>query len=79
MGRRAEQRDNDQAYQDQRISDLENQQATQQYQNAPPTQGAPAGGNPMLDQLNQLTSLHQQGALSDDEFATAKAKILGGG
>jgi hypothetical protein len=31
----------------------------------------------MLDQLNQLTELHQQGALSDEEFAAAKAKLLG--
>jgi hypothetical protein len=32
----------------------------------------------MLDQLNQLTSLHQQGALTDSEFAAAKAKLLSG-
>jgi hypothetical protein len=40
---------------------------------------APAGeaGPSMLDQLNQLTALHQQGALTDEEFATAKAKLLG--
>jgi hypothetical protein len=31
----------------------------------------------MLDQLNQLTELHQQGALSDEEFTAAKAKLLG--
>jgi hypothetical protein len=29
------------------------------------------------DQLAKLSSLHQQGALSDAEFATAKAKLLG--
>jgi hypothetical protein len=32
----------------------------------------------MADQLNQLADLHKQGVLSDDEFATAKAKLLGG-
>ena len=32
----------------------------------------------MLDQLNQLTSLHEQGALTDAEFTAAKAKLLGG-
>ena len=32
----------------------------------------------MTDQLNQLATLHQQGALTDDEFAAAKAKLLGG-
>ena len=31
----------------------------------------------MLDQLNQLATLHQQGALTDDEFSAAKAKLLG--
>jgi hypothetical protein len=31
----------------------------------------------MLDQLNQLASLHQQGALTDDEFSAAKGKLLG--
>ncbi|HXS66960.1 MAG TPA: SHOCT domain-containing protein [Streptosporangiaceae bacterium] len=29
------------------------------------------------DQLAKLSSLHQQGALNDAEFATAKAKLLG--
>ena len=31
----------------------------------------------MIDQLNQLNELHQQGALSEEEFAAAKAKLLG--
>jgi hypothetical protein len=31
----------------------------------------------MLDQLNQLSRLHQQGALTDQEFSAAKAKLLG--
>jgi len=31
----------------------------------------------MMDQLSQLSMLHQQGALTDDEFAAAKAKVLG--
>ena len=32
----------------------------------------------MTDQLSQLATLHQQGVLTDDEFAAAKAKVLGG-
>jgi hypothetical protein len=28
------------------------------------------------DQLAQLTALHEEGALTDEEFATAKAKLL---
>jgi hypothetical protein len=75
--------------QDQRISALEQQQqggppqdqyGQQQYapQQAAPPQAAPAAGPSVADQLQQIATLHQQGVLSDDEFAAAKAKILGG-
>jgi len=30
------------------------------------------------DQLAQLSMLHEQGALSDAEFASAKSRLLGG-
>jgi Short C-terminal domain len=76
--------------QDARISNLEAQQqgsyqdpSYQQpaYQQAPPAPQPPpapaAASSPMIDQLNQLATLHQQGILSDDEFAAAKAKLLG--
>lgn len=77
-----------QADQDARISDLEQQQAQQQdyqqppqpqYQQPPPPPpaAAPAASSPMIDQLNQLAALHQQGVLTDDEFAAAKAKLPG--
>ena len=79
-GRQREEAANAEADQDQRIADLEQQQQNQQpppqYQQPPPQQAAPAGPS-MLDQLNQLTELHQQGALSDAEFTAAKAKLLG--
>ena len=73
-----------QADQDARISDLEQQQSAQQappqdYQQPPPQQApppAPAASSPMIDQLNQLAALHQQGVLTDDEFAAAKAKLF---
>jgi len=74
MGRRAEAQANAQADQDQRLSDVEAQQA-QQTQQAAPAQAGP--GPSVMDQLSQLTALHQQGALTDDEFTAAKAKILG--
>jgi putative oligomerization/nucleic acid binding protein len=65
--------------QDARISDVEQQQAS--YQQAPPPAPAPAPApapsSPMVDQLNQLATLHQQGVLTDDEFAAAKAKLIG--
>jgi len=80
-GRQREEAAQAEADQDQRIADLEQQQQyqqppPQQYQQPPPQQAAPAGPS-MLDQLNQLTELHTQGALTDAEFAAAKAKLLG--
>ena len=51
---------------------------------APPPPAPPAAspdasrGASAADQLSQLSTLHQQGALTDEEFAAAKAKILGG-
>jgi hypothetical protein len=45
-------------------------------------QGIDTGGgddDEQLDQLERLAALHQRGALSDDEFAAAKAKLLGEG
>ena len=69
-----------QADQDQRISDLEQQQSYQQQpppqQQAPPPAAAPSQSSAMLDQLNQLAALHQQGVLTDEEFAAAKAKLF---
>ncbi len=59
-----------------RIDDLE-QQAPSQQAAAPAAPAAPAAGPSLLDQLNQLDALHQQGALTDNEFTAAKAKLLG--
>jgi hypothetical protein len=79
MARASDQRAADEAYQDDRISQLEQQPAPQQQ--APPPQApppaAPAAGPSMADQLQQLAALHQQGMLTDEEFAAAKAKMLG--
>jgi len=85
VGRHSGRRREEQAYaeseQNQRIADLEQQQyqqQPQQYQQPPPPQqAAPAQGPSMIDQLNQLNELRQQGALTDEEFAAAKAKLLG--
>ena len=87
VGRHSGRRREEQAYaeseQNQRIADLEQQQYQQQqyqqpqYQQPPPQQAPPAQGPSMLDQLNQLNELRQQGALTDEEFAAAKAKLLG--
>ena len=55
------------------------QQPPPQYyqQPPPPPDPAPAASSPMIDQLNQLADLHQQGVLTDEEFAAAKAKLFG--
>jgi Short C-terminal domain len=87
-GRHAGRRREGQAYaeaeQDQRISSLEQQappppaqgQYPPPYQQAPPAPAPPQAPS-MYDQLNQLSDLHKQGALTDEEFAAAKAKLLG--
>ena len=56
------------------------QYGEEQAQQQAPSPQAPAPAqapSPMVDQLNQLATLHQQGALSDSEFAAAKAKLIG--
>jgi len=85
VARRQEEQAQYEADQDQRISDLEQQQASQpppSYQQPPPPSpspppAAPSQSSAMLDQLNQLAALHQQGVLTDDEFSAAKAKLFG--
>ena len=76
-GRQREEQANAEADQDQRIADLEQQQAAAPPPAPSPAAPAPAAQPSMLDQLNQLTDLHKQGALSDEEFTAAKAKLLG--
>jgi outer membrane murein-binding lipoprotein Lpp len=80
MANKANQQAAGEADQDDRINSLEQQQGQQapQYQEAP-QQAPPPAGPSVADQLQQLADLHQQGVLSDDEFAAAKAKVLGGG
>jgi len=70
-GRQAETQQQAEYEQNQRLSDLEQQQAP------PPEAPAAPATSSMLDQLTQLTTLHEQGALTDDEFTAAKAKLLG--
>jgi hypothetical protein len=50
----------------------------QQYvaQTAPAPAAAPAGGVDVVAELQKLAALKEQGILSDDEFAAAKAKLL---
>jgi hypothetical protein len=52
-----------------------------QQQTAAATQGAYSAPAPVEEdattQIQKLAQLHDSGALSDEEFAAAKAKILG--
>ena len=43
---------------------------------APPAPEAAAPAEDMTSELERLSSLHDSGVLSDDEFAAAKAKVL---
>jgi hypothetical protein len=82
MARRQADQQSQEAGQDQRISSLEQQAAPASTRAAAPGGSGPGGSRPgggptMTDQLSQLTDMHAGGALSDAEFAAAKAKLLG--
>ena len=52
------------------------QQEEPQYEQEPPAAPVEAAPDP-IEQLKQLAELHQQGILTDEEFAAQKAKVLG--
>ena len=56
-------------------------QAADAQTQAPPPQAAPAPSAPApvdsTGELERLAKLHESGALNDEEFAAAKAKLLG--
>ena len=56
------------------------QQAPEAAAPAPAMPAAPAGGmsEEAINQLKELGSLHDEGVLTDEEFAAQKAKILAG-
>ena len=57
------------------MKNQEGQQA-EVYEEPAPAAYAPPPADP-ADQIEHLAQLHTSGALTDEEFATAKAKILG--
>ena len=69
----AEQQAQQQAIYDQGVA------AAQAAQAQAPVAAAPAAAavDPQTAQLQSLANLHAQGILSDEEFAAAKAKVLG--
>jgi hypothetical protein len=77
VGKRAQRGQDQEAEQEARIAELENQQYAAPQAAPPPV--APSGGpTDLAEQLTQLKSLMDQGILSPDEFAAAKAKLLAG-
>lgn len=82
-GQAADQQAQQVAYDNQQqMADMQQQMADMQAQQAAaavaPAAAAPAAGDDMMAKLNQLSMLHTQGVLTDDEFAAAKAKLLAG-
>jgi hypothetical protein len=77
MGRAAQQRQYAEVEQNERIANLEQGAPQYQPQAPPPPSAEPAASAPpMIDQLSELATLHERGALTDEEFAAAKAKLL---
>ena len=79
MGKRHAEGQAQEADQDQRIDDLEGQQAAPAP--AAPAAAAPASGGISSDtvqRLEELGKLHEQGILTDDEFTQQKQKLLAG-
>jgi hypothetical protein len=78
-GRHAARRQQAESEQDAAIADLQDQ-GQAQAPPAPPPAAAPAAAPApsLVDDLARLGSLHSQGLISDEEFAAAKAKLLGG-
>lgn len=52
-------------------------EAYRDQQAAPPPATRPAAGEDMIVKLKQLGELHAAGVINDDEFAAAKAKLIG--
>jgi hypothetical protein len=76
-GKRGAQNAQQEADQNAQIEDL---QAQQQYQQAPPAAApAPSGmSDDAMARLQKLAELHTQGVLTDAEFEVQKQKILQG-
>ena len=68
---RAQQQADAAAYQEQQYAPP----PPQQY--APPPPVAAPAGDDLVTKIQELAQLHQQGMLTDDEFAAAKQRLLG--
>ena len=77
-GKAGQQRAQDEANQDARLSQVEAQQYQQPMQQAPATAPPTGGPTGLAAQLTDLKALMDQGVLSPEEFQAAKQKLLAG-
>jgi hypothetical protein len=76
-GKAASNRSAERADQEARISDLEDAQQQQAAPQVPePRASQSTGGSDVLSQLTELVNMHDRGALTDEEFSAAKARLL---
>ena len=76
-GKAGQRNQNREAEQEQRIGQLESQQAPAAAPAAAAPQAAPAAaGDDLVGKLKQLADLKTSGVLSDEEFDAAKKKLL---
>ena len=76
-GKAASNRSAERADQDARISDLEDAQQAQAAPAVPePRAAQSSAGSDVLSQLTELVNMHDRGALTDEEFSAAKARLL---
>lgn len=77
MGRKRGEEQAQMQMQQQQAQQQQAQAAQQPPAPAPAPAAAPAPGKPdITGELQKLAQLHQSGALSDEEFASAKQKLL---
>jgi hypothetical protein len=65
------------AYQDQQAAAQYAPPPQQQYAPPPPAPAAAPAGDDLVAKIQELAQLHQQGILTDAEFAAAKQRLLG--
>jgi Short C-terminal domain len=60
-----------------RVQEEQQAQAYEQGQQQAAAPPPPPPADPTVEKINQLAQLHASGALTDEEFAAAKARALG--
>jgi purine nucleoside permease len=65
-------------YAGKKISEKGQEDQAETYTSPQPQAGAADTGSDMVAQLQQLAQLHDSGVLTDEEFASAKQKLLAG-